>query len=129
MYESPINVYEQISNIISDINNQKDNLVYEAVAKVGVDVDKNELIKALQYDRDQYSKGYYDGKAEGVREFAEWIANGFSVNEEWYPGRFAERKVFLVNSYTDSNGYCRCNEKNILSSDEIIAEYEKEQEE
>lgn len=72
MYDSPIKVFEQIPNIISEINNQKENLVYEAVTKVGVDVDKNELLKALQYDREQYSKGYSDGKSDGAREFAEW---------------------------------------------------------
>ena len=36
----------------------------KAVRKVGVNVDKYELIKALQYDRNQYTKGYEDGKNE-----------------------------------------------------------------
>lgn len=66
-------------------------------------------------------------RADERRKFAEWIVNGFSVDEEWYPGRIAERQVFLSNSYIDSNGYCRCNEKNILSSEDIVNEYEKEQ--
>ena len=34
----------------------------KAIRKVGVNVDKGELIKALQYDRNQYAKGYKDGK-------------------------------------------------------------------
>ncbi len=45
-------------------------MVMKAVRKVGVNVDKGELIKALQYDRDQYTKGYEDGKNEildGIR--------------------------------------------------------------
>lgn len=72
MYESPIKIYEQIGDIISEFTKQRENLVFESVAKVGIDVDKNELIRALQYDREQYSKGYSDGKADGAREFAEW---------------------------------------------------------
>ena len=31
-----------------------------------IDIDKYELAKALQYDRDQYNKGYHDAKAEIV---------------------------------------------------------------
>lgn len=86
MYDSPITVFEQIPNIISEINNQKDNLVYEAVAKVGVDVDKDELVKALQYDREQYSKGYSDGKVEGGREFAELLDNNADIGIYDYYG-------------------------------------------
>lgn len=82
MYDSPIKVFEQIPNIISEINNQKENLVYEAVAKVEVDVDKYELVKALQYDREQYSKGYSDGKIDGAREFAEWLQENVFISGE-----------------------------------------------
>ena len=39
-----------------------DNLVLESCVKVGCHVDKDELEKALRYDRDQYAKGYADGK-------------------------------------------------------------------
>ena len=41
--------------------------VMKAVQKFCVDVDKEELIKALQYDRNQYKKGYADRDAEIVR--------------------------------------------------------------
>jgi hypothetical protein len=43
---------------------EDENMVMKAIRKVGVNVDKGELIKALQYDRDQYTKGYEDGKNE-----------------------------------------------------------------
>ena len=68
MYESPISIYEQISN---DYVKQKDEYIYQAIVKVGVDVNKEELIKALAYDREQYSKGFADGFEQGVKEFAE----------------------------------------------------------
>lgn len=55
MYESPIDI------IYGEIQTQIENDVLKAVQRVGVNVDKEELLKALQYDREQYSKGYADG--------------------------------------------------------------------
>lgn len=61
MWESPINaIYEAQKNAFDDA-------VLSAVMKVGIDVNKEELIKALAYDRQQYEKGYADAKAEIVR--------------------------------------------------------------
>lgn len=60
MYESPINL------IYKDYQTQMkegiDRLILEAVQEVSVAVDRDELIKALNYDRQQYEKGYADGK-------------------------------------------------------------------
>ena len=41
--------------------------IYKAIMHVGVNVDKDELLKALAYDRNQYQKGYEDRDAEIVR--------------------------------------------------------------
>lgn len=54
-YESPITV--MFHNVGSTI----DDYVITQVEEVGVVVDKEELIKALNYDRDQYSKGLEEG--------------------------------------------------------------------
>lgn len=43
-----------------------DNLVLQSCVKVGCRVDKDELEKALRYDRDQYEKGYEDGKRDAA---------------------------------------------------------------
>lgn len=67
MYESPIRLIE------SQLRTEVENEIFRAIREVGVEVDKEELIKALQYDRDQYSKGY----ADGVKEFAEKITEIF----------------------------------------------------
>lgn len=61
MYQSPIETYEQI--VSSNFAEKFDDLVLEQIKKLGVVVDKEELIKALEYDRDQYQKGYKDGRA------------------------------------------------------------------
>ena len=59
-YSSPIQL------ILSDFQMKIEDDVCKAVQSVGVNVDKDEIIKALQYDRDQYAKGFTDGYAEGI---------------------------------------------------------------
>lgn len=54
---------------------EDENMVMKAIRKVGVNVDKGELIKALQYDRDQYTKGYEDGKNEILDKIRAEIAD------------------------------------------------------
>ena len=63
MYKSPIDVC--IADIQCQIDKQVDEGIYKAVVNVGVNVDKEELLRALSYDRNQYEKGYADGKADG----------------------------------------------------------------
>lgn len=59
MYESPIT--EMMSDISTQIIQERENqLMMQMRQTVGYDFDKDELIKALQYDRDQYRKGYAD---------------------------------------------------------------------
>lgn len=61
MYESPIEIIQ------TQMQMQMDEEILKAIQGVGIDVNKEELLKALAYDREQYSKGYKDG----VKEFAE----------------------------------------------------------
>ena len=59
-YQSPITMYTE--RIIKDIVEKQDGFIMEEVRKVGFDINKEELAKALKYDRDQYDKGYHDGR-------------------------------------------------------------------
>lgn len=59
-YESPITMYTE--RIAKDIVEKQDAYLMECVRKVGFDINKDELAKALAYDRDQYNKGYHDGR-------------------------------------------------------------------
>ena len=74
MYKSPIDML--VTDIQHQIASQQDEQIYQAVVSVGVSVDKEELIRALQYDRRQYQKGYADGNAD-MREFAKDVAYQF----------------------------------------------------
>ena len=64
-WESPVTLYSQ--NIASEIVEKANEAIWQEVMKVCVDVDKEELVKALAYDRGQYEKGYNDAKAEIIR--------------------------------------------------------------
>lgn len=66
MYKSPIEkIYSELQ---TQIVQEDENTVMKAVRNVGVNVDKEELIRALQYDRNQYSKGYEDGKNDVIEK-------------------------------------------------------------
>lgn len=82
-YVSPITV--EIRQIQRNYNRKLDTLIINEIRKYDVKVDKDELVKALKYDRNQYEKGYADGEKEATREilqevydtFAKKVANGF----------------------------------------------------
>ena len=59
MYKSPIDIY------LDEMHTKIDDGVYGAVQNYGINVDKDELLKALRYDRQQYEKGFADGKIAG----------------------------------------------------------------
>lgn len=62
MYESPISV--TIKDIYRDIVKKQDDYIFETIERtMGCEVNREELIKALSYDRDQYDKGFRDGRA------------------------------------------------------------------
>lgn len=55
MYKSPIEVITEEMKFFYDGD------VVRAVQKHDIDVDKEELLKALKYDREQYEKGFKCG--------------------------------------------------------------------
>lgn len=70
-YKSPIEVFQY------EVETQMDNDIMKAVVNYGIDVDKNELIKALAYDRKQYEAGFADGRAAALAE----------LNRDWQEKR------------------------------------------
>lgn len=62
MYKSPIE--EIYGELQTQMVQEEEKMVMKAIRKVGVNVDKEELIRALQYDRNQYTNGYEDGKKD-----------------------------------------------------------------
>lgn len=62
-YKSPIEIF------INDVNYSMEQAVLVAVSKVGINVNKDELIKALTYDRQQYEEGYRNA----MKQMPKWI--------------------------------------------------------
>lgn len=68
MYESPITLIQALTNnFIKEVNEKTEEVIFKAVVNVLPQVDRDELIAALEYDRGQYVKGYKDRDAEIVR--------------------------------------------------------------
>ena len=66
MYQPPISLIQK------DVEFKIEDAVVKAIQKVGVEVDKEELLRALTYDRRQYEKGYGDGLIDAVKH-GEWL--------------------------------------------------------
>jgi hypothetical protein len=73
-YQSPIEM------IFDDLKMQQEDHIMKAIINAKVNVDKDELIRALQYDRDQYEKGRSDGINEFILKLKEF--NGGSYFSE-----------------------------------------------
>lgn len=80
MYKSPIELL--IEEFDKKIVKKQDADIYQAVLNCGVNVDKDELIRALEYDRGQYEKGF----REGVEFMQKWIPiEQFPMDKkDWY---------------------------------------------
>lgn len=62
MYESPIEV------ITNKLQLEYENNIMKVIQGYAINVNKEELIKALKYDRDQYRKGYEDGMRDALNK-------------------------------------------------------------
>lgn len=88
MYESPLEkIYGEIHEQI--VKQDEENMMYAINQAVGYKVDKEELIKALQYDRNQYEKGKKEMQ-EKIYEAIEEIKQLDSVNIEYCPSGYEE---------------------------------------
>lgn len=63
MYKSPIKIY------MSQMQMEQEDNIYKLVQKHNITVNKDELVKALAYDRNQYDAGF----VEGVIAFADYL--------------------------------------------------------
>lgn len=64
MYESPITIAERLVNEVREqTENDIMNNILTVTTEYGINVNKDELIKALRYDRNQYDEGFADGVA------------------------------------------------------------------
>lgn len=74
-YESPIKTI--IEALRFEQEKKLEGYIFHAVQEIGICVDKEQLLKALRYDRNQYEKGYKDGYDDGYARAGKWV----SVND------------------------------------------------
>ena len=92
MYESPIEIRQTSTQYTAIFDKEKDSMILKAVQGVGVNVDKEELLKALKYDRQQYQKGYADGIEEVNERLAEFLVHCDHIS----PSVFAIIRSFMI---------------------------------
>lgn len=73
MYKSPIGVSQKLINNFDDFLDKANaelekEVVYRVRMETKINIDKDELFKALRYDRAQYEEGYADGHKDGYAE-------------------------------------------------------------
>lgn len=93
-YQSPVEML--VGEMTTRIENACNATIQQ---KLGFNIDKEELVKALQYDRHQYEKGYQDGKAE-AKLGTGWI----SVNDRLPPKESPDYSVDVI--VTDGKHIC-----------------------
>ena len=80
MYNSPITITSPITiadEITKKLLGEEEDTIVSYIQTLDIRVDKDELVKALRYDRDQYNKGYADA-LEDVIKHGEW-----EITEAW----------------------------------------------
>ena len=60
-WKSPIDLTMFTEEFATKIHDDQTGCIIEACMKMGINIDKEELLRALQYDRGQYEKGFVDG--------------------------------------------------------------------
>lgn len=78
MYESPIMLFQKVQDSFTE---QFENQVMATLkTEYAIDVNKDELLRMMAYDRDQYNQGYRDARAFYERPKGRWLM-GEDTNE------------------------------------------------
>ena len=84
MYEPPIQV------ITEGFLRQLEGDAHRVVEGYGITIDKDELMRALQYDRNQYQKGYEDGQKDALEALRVHVESRVPTLFLSRPGRFED---------------------------------------
>ena len=108
-YDSPIKV------IMSEFETKLDGEIMSAVQHYGITVDREELLKALSYDRDQSAKGFNEGHIAGVLQAEKLYARPSGTWRPFYYPHFEVPGIvcsvcgvdvpYYTNNYPEPN-YC-----------------------
>lgn len=66
-YESPVSIQRFVEQAVQEKHEAETKTICTMITeKIHVEVDKERLLKALQFDREQYHTGYHDGYRMGL---------------------------------------------------------------
>lgn len=112
-YNNPITMISRfVDEQIKEQQTQEETAIMsEITRKIGIDIDKDELIKALNYDRHQYEKGFDDGRFSGICEVKSklvhlnhCISTAKEQIEYYGEDRIAEYKEFVKREICNNIG-------------------------
>lgn len=81
-YKSPIELLFDPEPTIKVLQDEQEKMVVQGCINAGVRVDRDQLIAALEYDRNQYDEGYEDGYRAGCKHTRAKILNYITNWEE-----------------------------------------------
>lgn len=90
MYISPIEI-----KVLDDFEMTLEKNVVKVVQHYGITVERDELIRALRYDREQYDRGYEDGIANVPR----WIPLSEALPEDGTWNLFTDGRRISLERY------------------------------
>ena len=111
MWKSPIEIQQ---DIVRQVDMVIEDGVMKAIQRFDINVDKEELIKALKYDRDQYEKGYQDGlnankwipcseRLPDIKD-GKYTSDCVLVTLKWWDGEISETVGWYSRTGTWSEG-------------------------
>lgn len=116
-YESPIAIFYDAAEIITKAAIAgEENAVVEAVGKIGIKVNRDELIKALAYDRGQYFRGYCDAKMDSLRKGA----RPFSVIDKETGNEADTYQIALHEKWAKGLIYCDIDGFAIMENGDLV---------
>ena len=97
MYESPITITERLVNKTREqMENDIMSNILTVATEYDINVNRDELIKALQYEREQYNKGYVDGMKEFAKRLDKWLRDDVTLfTQQRYIMEGAIEKTYL----------------------------------
>lgn len=103
MYKPPVEIF--YNRVVKDAQERLEDHIMKEILRVGVVVDKDELIRAMNYDRRQYEKGYQDGKDAAIAELIH------CRDCKYYNVSRLECHNRRMNGVIGSDGYCSYGER------------------
>lgn len=71
MYDCPIEMSRQLDGIEFIMREERERTVLRAIQKVGIDIDRESLMQALNHDRERYEEAYQKGYNDCKRKYDE----------------------------------------------------------